>query len=402
MKIAAYRFPEFQKKIDAFNKKATKWGLPLLRYVELGREMKTCQQQVGQDENGLPMIQTFDIEMIEMEVHGDTPKIGGWMIHSKVEPTETPGVNLVYTQKNFEPVEKLRTTGMVCEHCNHNRYRSLVYLLQNVETGEQKLVGKSCLKDFLPDVGITNLLAYLGNIPSLEEDDGEDYEQAPATAWLYSTQMAIAEALVLIRRDGFVSKKMINELIEKGDARGYDLQPTSASIGNTTSKRHLFYTDAEIAEQFEGDAESRVSKVIEFINAKDSHNNDFIYNLQTVLNQMGAPFKMFAFIAAGVQMWIKSTEDTAKKEAKSNEYLGEVGSRVDFNEVTVVYVTPIDGQWGTTYATGFEDAQGNSLVWFGSKRIGDAGKVLNIKATIKKHDMYKERKQTVLTRVAVI
>jgi hypothetical protein len=403
MKIAAYRLPEFEKKIQAFNKKATKWGLPLISYAEQSRYVKTIVQVVGQDEEGRAIENKFELEFIKMEVTGATPKVGGWFVHSRVEPSGEPNVNYVYTQKNCEPVEKLRTTAMICEHCNHKRGRSMVFLLQNEQTGEQKLVGKSCLKDFLPDVGIENLLSYLGSIPAVEEDMDEDYAGGGCFGYaVYDPKLAIAEALVLILRDGFVSKKLINELMEKGDERAYGMMPTSSFMANTGRNRHKFYTADEIAAQFEGEQESRVEKVIKFINEKNAYNNDFIFNLQTAVNQQRCPYKMFPFLAAGVQMWIKSQEDLAKKEAKANEHLGQVGTRSEFKSLTIVRVTPVDGAYGTTYITGFEDEKGNSVVWFASKRIGEVGKVVNIKATVKNHDEYKGRNQTIITRAALI
>lgn len=403
MKIVAYRLPEFQKKIEAFNKKAAKWKMPLISYREVSRYIKTIHQVVGQDEEGRAIENVFDLEFIDMEVVGETPKVGGWFVHSRIEPSEAPGVNYVYTQKNCDPVEKLRTTAMICEHCGHNRQRSMIFLLQNAESGEQKLVGKSCLKDFLPDLGIENLLAYLGAIPVVEEDMDEEYASGGVALWaVYETKLAIAEALVLILRDGFVSKKMISEMQDRGDPRAYDMMPTSSDMGNTGRNRHKFYSTEEIAAQFEGDKESRVEQVIRFINAKNEYNNDFIFNLQTAMSQERMPRKLFPFIAAGVQMWIKSREEFAKKAKKSNVHVGHVGVRSEFKGLTITRITPVEGAYGMTYITGFEDEAGNSLVWFASKRLGDIGKVVNLKATVKNHDEYQGRNQTVITRAALI
>jgi hypothetical protein len=399
--VAEYRVGEFQKKIETFNRKAAKLQLPAISYRLVDSFIKTITPVVGETEEGQAIMgDPFDIVMFNYELEGALPRINGWAFHSRVEPTEEEGVNLVYAAPGFEAVERLRSTPMICEHCNRNRRRSLVFLLQNEETGEQKIVGKSCLKDFLPDAGIENILAYLEHLKKVTEfEEDEDYGRMRFNA-VYDTGRAIAEALVLIKRDGYVSKKL--------SAEKPDLVPTSIFMGRKDDRKvNDLYSSEEIRAQFSNDelealAGCEVRNVIDYVNSQNPDRSDFIYNLQTIMAQKACPFRMFPFVAAGVQMYIKSLEEKAKKAAKANEHLGQVGARIEFNGLTIVRITPVEGEWGTTYITGFEDEKGNSIVWFASKRLGDVGKVVNIKATVKKHDTYEERKQTVVTRAALI
>src|SRR5579864_163816 len=141
MNIAQYRIEEFLKKIATFNRKAKKLGLPEVKAVQTGSHLKEIK---AKNDDGSDA--TYFIEIGEYDIQGEIPRVGGWAIHSKIEPAGYAEGNFVYTNKGFEPREDLRTVGMKCEHCNMIRARSLVYLLQNMETGEQKLVGKSCLK----------------------------------------------------------------------------------------------------------------------------------------------------------------------------------------------------------------------------------------------------------------
>lgn len=399
--VAEYRVGEFQKKIETFNRKAVKLSLPAISYRLVDSFIKTIKPVVGEDEEGRAIPgEPFDIVMFNYELEGALPRINGWAFHSRVEPTEEEGVNLVYAAPGFEGVERLRSTPMVCEHCNRKRKRSLVYLLQNADTSEQKIVGKSCLKDFLPDAGIENILAYLEHLRKIEDfEEDQDYGRMRYHS-VYDTARAIAEALVLIKRDGYISKKLAAEKPE--------LIPTSVFMGSKGQKEEKkLYSAEEIRAQFSNDeleslAGCDVRNVIEFVNSQNPDRSDFIYNLQTIMTQKACPFRMFPFIAAGVQMWIKSREELAKKAAKSNEHLGQVGVRSEFPGLTVVRVTPVEGAYNMTYITGFEDEQGNSVVWFASKRIAEVGKVVNLKATVKAHDEYKGRNQTVITRAALI
>lgn len=389
MKLLAYRLPEFQAKVETFNRKAKKWNLPLISIVETKRYTEEKKRLIGE----LPDVEmiTVYLEYVDLDIIGDIPKFKGWSVHSRIEPTDIKGANFVYTAPNHEPVEGLRTTKMICQHCNMNRARSVVFLLENVETKEQKLVGKSCLKDFLPDSGIENIMSYMSNYPDVPGDDEETFGRIPREAFVYPVPMAIAESLVLINKWGYVSRKASEP--ENGKFA------TSDSIAITNKDREEIYSNDEIAAQFDSGA---VEAVLKFILSKDSRGNDFFYNLQLAVQLDYCKPKMFGYIAAGVMMYRKTVEDSAAKADHSNEYIGTVGARIVFTDLKIVRRNVTEGNYGNTYIYGFEDSTGNSIVWFASKHIGDIGETVTLKGTIKAHNEYKGRNQTVLTRCTVI
>jgi hypothetical protein len=63
----------------------------------------------------------------------------------------------------------------------------------------------------------------------------------------------------------------------------------------------------------------------------------------------------------------------------------------------------IEGQWGTTTLVSFEDKPGNLIKWFASVDLDDinTGDVVDIKATVKKHDEYQGVKQTMVSRAKI-
>ena len=86
---------------------------------------------------------------------------------------------------------------------------------------------------------------------------------------------------------------------------------------------------------------------------------------------------------------------------KSNEWLGGVGEKI---EVELKLVRGRDmgySQFGPMYLSVFEDIGGNVInIW---KRFDvQPNETIKVKGTIKSCDLYKERKQTTLTRVKVI
>lgn len=400
MKIAQYRVEEFLKKIAMFNRKAKKLGLPEVAATKIGSEVREYKHQ-----NDDGSVEKYYIEWFEYNVEGAIPRIGGWAIHSKIEPASMVEGNFVYTNKGFEPREDLRSTKMICEHCNLARGRSLVYLLQNMETGEQKLVGKSCLKDFLPELNITEVLGYLESLKKLDEsgdmDEDSIYGNAPRDAYVYPVDMLVAESLVLIRKWGYVSKKMAREQYENSAGEAGELTATAMLVANTNDKaRRALYPEHEIAEIFKS---GKVETCIEWIKQQDGK-TDFMYNLKLAVAQAVAPQKMFAFVVAGVSMWMRSVEEKVAKEktTKVNEFIGVVGQRQEFFDLKIVREYVSEGTFGSTFITTMEDTDGRCVVWFASKRVGEVGNTVNLKATIKDHTMYNDLKQTVITRGAHI
>ena len=73
-----------------------------------------------------------------------------------------------------------------------------------------------------------------------------------------------------------------------------------------------------------------------------------------------------------------------------------------------------DTEYGISYKVDFEDKEGNSFVWWTSSVDADRneltlkeqkisfGSKIMLKATVKKHSQYKERKQTIISRCNLI
>ncbi len=85
-------------------------------------------------------------------------------------------------------------------------------------------------------------------------------------------------------------------------------------------------------------------------------------------------------------------------EGRASEYVGEVKERIEFEaEVTGVYGT--EGFYGHTDIVKFKDAANNQFTWFASDYTDlKRGDRMTIKGTVKKHEDYRDVKQTVLTR----
>jgi hypothetical protein len=89
----------------------------------------------------------------------------------------------------------------------------------------------------------------------------------------------------------------------------------------------------------------------------------------------------------------------APERVKSNsKHVGSVGERLKGLEVTVTFVKQFESEWGISTLHKFVDAEGNIFTWFSSSKVLELGNKYRMNAGIKKHEEYKEEKQTVLTR----
>lgn len=83
-----------------------------------------------------------------------------------------------------------------------------------------------------------------------------------------------------------------------------------------------------------------------------------------------------------------------------SEFLGEVKERIEIT-VTIKKAVELNGFYGRSTMHIMEDICGNVLVWTTSAKTLIEGKEYNLKGTVKAHNVYKNTKQTVLTRCTV-
>jgi len=389
MKILAYRLPELEAKINKFNKKATKWGLPLVTYSVTGSGVEERKIPDPDNTDEPNAFQTIRVEYVLVEIVGEVPRIAGWSIHSKIQPSDIAGQNYVFTNPHHEAVEGLRTRPLFCEHCNTKRLKKTGYLIQH-EDGRQMMVGATCLQDFLPSIDIENLIAYMNSFGDLGCDEDEDWA-AMRIARVYYTEDAIMDAYLSIKKYGFVSKALAEETGK--NATAWDIDPSP-------KRQRELYKDVDI------DATRKELEGFKpHIMAKSTFNNDFIHNAQLALQSEIVRPRLYAFIAAALNVWIKDMEHAradAASDKKVSNWVGSVGERLTINNMKIVRLNMNEGEYGWTYIYGFVDEQGNQYTWFGSKNIGEVDKIVSLRGTVKNHGEYRGKKQTILTRCTLV
>jgi hypothetical protein len=92
-------------------------------------------------------------------------------------------------------------------------------------------------------------------------------------------------------------------------------------------------------------------------------------------------------------------DDESLKRYAGSKHVGMPNERRDFMGLKVFMKTEKEGEFGITTVLGFEDKDGNVLIWFatGSKAY-EKGAVVNLRATIKGYDESDRVRKTVITR----
>lgn len=389
MKIFEYRFEEFKQIIAKFNKKAVKWNLPEISYSNVQHRIQHFKRYLGQDIYDNPEYQEFDIPVVHFDIVGEIPRIDGWSIHSKIEPSkENPGSNFVFTTQGHDFDQSLHTKAMFCDHCQTRRLKSKAYYIEHTD-GRHMLVGSTCLKDFLPNINIESLLSYMDQLPDVSSFEDEDGGGIPREAYVIPTSLIMRESYLSIKLYGYVSKTK---------AADGEFKATVNDIDNLEAAKYL-YADMSIDDINALDLE--LEDCVEDLLAKPA-DNDFMMNLQLALKCAYNKPKMFSYLAAGVNIWLRDKQANKVNEALPSNWVGTVGQRIVVNNMKIVGLFVTQGNYGTTLIYRFQDESGNQYTWFSSKDVGEVDDIVDLKFTIREHGEYKGQKQTIITRGTLV
>jgi RecJ-like exonuclease len=108
------------------------------------------------------------------------------------------------------------------------------------------------------------------------------------------------------------------------------------------------------------------------------------------------------FIASAIPAYTRSLEKKAemKNKKKVSEFVGEIGDKISA-DVEVIGSKKVSGFYGPTLFVRMVDTDGNTFTTFysGYNAEPEIGDKISISGTVKKHDIFKGWKSTILKRV---
>lgn len=382
--ILASRRGAFEKQMARLTRKAAKLGVEAPSYT-MGEAMIVDRSTVT--EGG--QTHKYKAEVFLTTVTSIIVKIPGWTFLATLEHLEG-GETLLRAIAEGEIPAKYRAAKPHCDHCKLARKRNDTYLVRS-DAGKIKQIGRACIADFLGHKDpehLARLAEYAADAQGWDDycSDGDKIEDiAGILDFMIVVQM-------LVRTVGFFSKKM---LLERPG------QTTSSAAFDIlfphTPKMEAAATEARA--QISSEDRAKAQLAIDWILGLEGEQNDFIHNVRAVV-RIGAVKMRTAGYAAALSIAYARAMDEIRERATRpiSKHVGVLGERIIFT-ATIHKIIARESQFGTTYLHLMSD--GNDLKWFGSNTLGEEDDTVTFKGTVKAHDEYKGRAQTIVSRCAL-
>lgn len=388
-KIPSHRLSVFTERFTALQRRARKLGCELPE-AEVGEPIEVTTTHTDPDDGEVFVTCRM---FYPVTVAGVAPRLGGWEFISVVDFETSPAVfRKLPSAGDADLPDRFRSLGPVCEHCNTSRRRSEAFILRH-EDGRMVQVGRQCLRDFLGH----DSPEHIASLATCEADfhasaGGEEggflFGPGPFTP---ETVKYLAWVAWTIDRWGWLSRK--NADIGLGRA------PTSATAAHAMEK----YVDAVKGGRGDRTAKptarehERAAEILAWVRSlgEDGRRlSDYEHNLKATCGLSHVGDKHFGLVASAVPAFDRAV---AARRAIKQEYVGAVGERLRDVRVFVDRTYALDDDtYGRSIVT-MRDLEGHIFKWV-TNAVPDTGREYAMTATVKKHSIYRDDHQTVVTR----
>lgn len=397
---------KIESKMKTVEKKCRKYGVEFNYRLTGNEEFREVKDDHGE---------WHTLRYVEVEAEG-TAQINGWEWLASIERTEKG--NLIHSARDVKVPVKYYTSDCYCEHCRKNVWRKYLHLVRNIETGEIKQVGQSCLKDYTHGMSAEGIAFYQSLFTGLEEAEAEEPSCGGGYGFgkmeYYDAEEVTQYMSETIRHFGFVPKS--------DDSK----QSTASRAGEFYDVAHnrkqnfiycmdRFYSIKAEMEKIGFNAESEQAKAeakaaLAWIEEQDDSNSAYIHNLKLVCEMKQVKSWHYGILASLIPTWNKSIVREAERKAKeaaeiNSKHVGNIGERITFEVASTKIVTSWETDYGTMWLVKFVTVDGNVLMWRASNISAlpdDLEQIKKVTGTVKNHDEFRGIKQTFVNRCKVV
>jgi hypothetical protein len=401
--VRASSYPLLQEKIANLNKKAEKLGSPPILLDVVSQEYKDEKDP----DTGKP---TGRKELYyKVKIEGSAPKIEGYRFLAVIQHED--GGNIIKTVPGKDNNANIKNfydaRPEYCDHCKKRRQRNDTFIITDKE-GNLRQVGRNCLTDFLGGADPRAVLFYFSIRDKIQDAIDEASEGSYTRREDFGTNRdeLLGVASRLVRKYGY-RKRPTEYDVGKPPGTAQDVWWVFfSSKRGMTPEMEKFLDDARDVSTEDKKFADDALAWLESLPQEDFDNSTFLNNVKVALSSNVVSSKNVGFAVALLPAYMRAIEMQRKNSdnaAKSNEWVGQVNSKITNVKVKVVDTRDIEGQYGVVQLVSFEDENGNSLKWFNSSsnRLDKDKEYLIKSATVKGHEDYKGRKQTMLKLVKV-
>ena len=405
-KFAIYdgNMPKFEKALNRIKNKCIKYNCPFV-YNTVGEEFKT--ETISRLEDGTPLEHDIEITrrfiIIEVEAH---PVIANWELIASLEHTKEG--NIIHSiNNNINIPERYYNVAPCCEHCNTNRRRKNSFIIHNTVTNEFKQVGKTCLNDFTGNVNAEWLASFYSAFEKLATFE------APQGGYNHTDRYfpvidLLTYTVAVTNIYGYCKSGMRNATGETvkdfyivNECKGYPFKEVNDHIKEKMQEVNFKVTEEDTA---------TAEKIIAYVNSIEDTNN-YIHNIKTLCASDMVAYRNVNLLVSAITCYNRDLERKAKAEARKKEvgkskHIGNVKDRLTINIASWRCLTSwcncYDGyNETTTFLYQFIDNDGNIFTWKTQKHFDEDATLQEITGTVKAHNVFRDAKQTELTRCKV-
>lgn len=392
------------KKVTRIQNKCKKFGCDF-HFAQVGEEFKEVKVDVDPD-TGKDIYGIRKFIIVEAE---GTAKMNDWEFIASVE--HTPKGNIFSkAMTTVEIPDRYRTMNSTCEHCNSNRQRKSTFIVHNTVTDEFKMVGNSCLMDFTNGLSVATATWFASLKHVFEEEQELPVSGGSWCQKYFNTKEVLQYVAETIRHFGYAK----TESPDSTRSRFYTLMEVHK--GHTTRmdpKEIRYYQDLIEQVGFNPESPEAVKMVEEALNWLNGQEvkNDYMHNLKVACNLEHSHSGNFGLLVSLFPTFNREFEHQAKlkeEHAKGmmSTHQGKVGERLTVNVESVKCITSWESCYdgyhtSTTYVWKITDTNGNIFTWKTSTYLNEDNAPKVIKGTVKEHKIFREVKQTELTRCKV-
>jgi hypothetical protein len=372
---------EFLKsRVEALNKKATKYGVPPIQIHVVKEEMvKELHPDLKKMQMSQPMIMPIDKDLIDdpkswvfvkqytIKLEGKAPQIEGYEFIARLEHTSEG--NFIYTNPKSSvpnlPAE-FKTMNQKCDVCKTNRDRNDTFVIKmekdditrfpDKKAGDLLVVGRNCLARFMPGKSIASLIVFTQMIENIQDDIKEaieidndpDGEYGGTGGKYYEETDHLLKFIIgtYLHTGRYVSKKQAQADYDAGKSSESTLERALSEMRpnlNRKSQDYPVYSGLISDVGFIKKVEVMMSEFNEWIKTKDFDKMaqekpdfaDFFHNLKLVSDQEYLRRNHFGFYAALFQLFIRDKKEAEKKADADKQMASLPPSPVKFDATLV-------------------------------------------------------------------
>ena len=342
--------------------------------------------------------ETFEVSLVDLDLDV-TFKFNGWASLGIVQQKD--GIIQCYFD-DVSLIRQYKDTDFHCDHCHKKVHRNSVVILEN-ESGERKVVGTSCVKEFTSGLDgklIAEVNDYMNILKkkSSELNSLMDSEDDTASKYFKSNGVQTYKVVDIVS----AAKRII-------DKYGY------VSSGNVNATWKYIMCEYDVHK-----VEEEAINAIEWIKSlseDEINKSSYLFNIRQIIDAEYCTGRHFGFLASLIPSYSKSEYkrllDSKNGNTKVSNYVGNVGDKIN---VKATYLNSYNygTQFGSSYIHLFVDDNGNVFKWSTNSKLEfilkdsnsklsqsyclDKGATIQLTGKIKIHSEYRGQKQTVLTR----